>query len=328
MDDDPSTLRVVCSAFGDIEALTTAAGPVPVPGVGQVRVDVSAIGVGFVDALIVRGLYQVRPPLPFTPGSVVAGVVGAVGSAVTNCAVGDPVAALLSRFGGYATHVLVDAAVLVPLPIGISPVVAVTALESYGTAEFAMTERVVISPDEWVVVLGAGGGLGLAVVDVARGLGARVVAVASSEDKRSAARAAGAEVVLDYDDLKERIRAVTGGGADVVIDPVGGAAAEAGLRALRPGGRFCVLGFASGEIPRLPANLVLLANRSVIGVDWGDRARTDPRATAAKCSRLLGRIAAGELHPPTPTTFPLVEAPEALRMLADRDVTGKIALLP
>jgi NADPH2:quinone reductase len=196
------------------------------------------------------------------------------------------VTALLAGFGGYTTHVVVDADVVVPLPVGVSAITAVTALESYGTAEFAVTERVTISPSEWVVVFGAGGGLGLAAVDVARGLGARVIGVASSEEKRSAARAAGAEIVLDYPDVKERIRAATQGGADVVIDPVGGAAAEAGLRGLRPGGRFCVLGFASGEIPRLAANLVLLGNRSVIGVDWGDRARTAPAATAGRLLNL------------------------------------------
>jgi NADPH2:quinone reductase len=259
---------------------------------------------------------------------VVAGRVAAVGDGFTGCAAGDSVTALLAGFGGYATHVVVDAGVVVPLPVGVSAITAVAALESYGTAEFAVTERVTISPGEWVVVFGAGGGLGLAAVDVARGLGARVIGVASSEEKRSAARAAGAEIVLDYPDVKERIRAATQGGAHVVIDPVGGAAAEAGLRALRPGGRFCVLGFASGEIPRLPANLVLLGNRSVIGVDWGDRARTAPAATAEVCGRVLARIAVFELHPSAPTTFPLADAAQALRLLVDRAVTGKIALLP
>jgi NADPH2:quinone reductase len=193
---------------------------------------------------------------------------------------------------------------------------------------FAVTQRVSIVAGEWVVVLGAGGGIGLAAVDVARGLGARVLAVASSAEKRAAATAAGAEATTDYEHLKDRIREATGGGADVVIDPVGGPAAESALRATGPGGRFCVLGFASGDIPRLPANIVLLRNRSVIGVDWGDWARTDGPGAVALVVDVLGRIARGDLHPPAPRVLPLTDAGRVLRMFADRAVTGKIALRP
>jgi NADPH2:quinone reductase len=230
--------------------------------------------------------------------------------------------------GGFATHLVVPAVAVAPLPAGLAPELAATAIENYSTVSFALSHRVEVRPGEWVLVLGAGGGVGLAAVDVARAAGARVIGAASSEAKRVAARAAGAEVVIDYVDLKTRVREVTGGGADVVIDPVGGPLAEAGLRALRAYGRFCVLGFASGEIPRLPANIVLLGNRSVVGVDWGDWARSRPDAANALVAAVMGRISGGELRPPAPTRLPLDQAAQALGMLAARDVVGKIALIP
>jgi NADPH2:quinone reductase len=320
--------RVVCRAFGEVEDLEVVEETAPAPGPGEVLVEVDAAGVSFVDGLIVRGLYQVRPPLPFTPGSTVGGRVVALGEGVSAPAVGTAVAGLATGFGGFTSHAVLPASTAVPLPDGVSAETAVTAIESYSTLVFAVTHRVAISEGERVVVLGAGGGIGLAAVDVARSLGGRVVAVASSEDKRQAALAAGAETAIDYTDLKDGIRAATGGGADVVIDPVGGPAAESALRALGTGGRFCVLGFASGEIPRLPANIVLLRNRSVVGVDWGDWARSDGDAATGLVADVLGRIARGELHPPRPQVFPLVEAGKALRLFADRAVTGKIALAP
>lgn len=323
-------LRVVCTEFGDPELLTVVEEPTPAPGPGEVLIEVGAAGVSFVDGLIVRGGYQVKPPLPFTPGSAVAGRVVAVGEDVDSCPVGTAVAASVTGFGGFTSHVTVPAPLAVPLPAGVDASVAACAMESYATLVFAVTRRVTIEPGEQVVVLGAGGGIGLAAVDVARSLGARVVAVASSEEKRAAAKAAGAEVTIDYTDLKDAIRAATDGGADVVIDPVGGPAAESSLRALRAGGRFCVLGFASGEIPRLPANIVLLRNRSVIGVDWGDWAREvgGPEGNAALLADVLGRIGRDELHPPRPSTAPLDEAGAVLRLYAERRVTGKYVLVP
>ncbi|MCW0216423.1 MAG: NADPH:quinone oxidoreductase family protein [Pseudonocardia sp.] len=320
--------RVVCTAFGDVADLELVEEETPSPGPGEVLVEVEAAGVSFVDGLIVRGLYQVRPPLPFTPGSTVAGRVVAVGDDVASPAVGTPVAGLVLGFGGYTSHLVLPARSTVPLPPGVTATTAVTAIESYSTLVFGVTHRVSISPGEWVVVLGAGGGIGLAAVDVARSLGGRVLAVASSQDKRRAALAAGAETAIDYTDLKDGIRAATGGGADVVIDPVGGPASESALRALGAGGRFCVLGFASGEIPRLPANIVLLRNRAIVGVDWGDWARADGDAATGLVADVLGRISRGELHPPTPRVHPLAEAATALQQFADRAVTGKIALVP
>lgn len=304
--------------------------PTPQPGPGEVLVEVAAVGVSFVDGLIVRGAYQVRPSLPFTPGSCVVGRVVAVGEGVEGPGIGTAVATVLTGFGGYASHVTVPAEVVAPLPPGVTADIAAAAMESYLTLVFATTHRVTIDPGEHVVVLGAGGGIGQAAVDVSRSLGARVVAVASTEDKRAAAKAAGAEVTLGYDDLKDGIRAATGGGADVVIDPVGGPAAESALRALATGGRFCVLGFASGDIPRLPANIVLLRNRSIVGVDWGDWSREvgGARGNAALLAEVLDKIGSGELRPGKPSTAPLADAGRVLQLFGERRAVGKYVLHP
>ncbi|GAA0639313.1 NADPH:quinone oxidoreductase family protein [Sporichthya brevicatena] len=321
--------RIVCTSF-DLDSLALVEEPTPEPGPGQVLVEVAAAGVSFADGLIARGLYQVKPPLPFTPGTSFAGTVAAVGTGVDVVAVGTSIAGSGFTAGAYSSHVVVPAAAVVPRPEGVDAQIAASVLESYGTLVYAVTRRVTIAPGEWVVVLGAGGAIGLAAVDVARSLGAKVVAVASSEGKRAAATAAGADVAIDYTDLKDGIRAATGGGADVVIDPVGGAAAESALRALRAYGRFCVLGFASGEIPRLPANFVLLRNRTIVGVDWGDWARevATVEENAGLLADVLGRIGRGELHPVRPTAAPLADAASVLRGFADRSATGRYVLVP
>ncbi|SHN64019.1 NADPH2:quinone reductase [Geodermatophilus obscurus] len=320
--------RIVCREFGPVDRLELVEEPDPSPGPGEVVVAVEAAAVAFVDGLIVQGRYQVRPPLPHTPGSAVAGRVRAVGADADPVSVGAPVVVLSMGGGGFATDLVAPAWAVSPLPDGVPAAVAATAVESYSTLTFALSRRVQVRPGEWVLVLGAGGGIGLAAVDVARAAGARVVAAASTEAKREAAQAAGAEVTVDYTDLKGRVREVTGGGADVVVDPVGGPLAEAALRSLTAYGRFCVVGFAGGEIPRLPANVVLLRNRTVVGVDWGDWARTEPEAASALVSDVLGRVARGELRPPEPRCLPLDRAAEALTRLSRRDVVGKLALVP
>ncbi len=320
--------RVVCRAFGPVEDLEIVEEPDPEPGPGEVLVEVEAAGVSFVDALIVRGGYQLRPDLPFTPGTTLCGRVAALGAGVGSPAVGDRVAALVMDFGAHTSHVTLPAGRVAAVPDGVDPAVAATALESYSTLLFAVTHRVPVEQGDHVVVLGAGGGIGLAAVDVARSRGAHVVAVASSEEKQRAALAAGAEHAVGYTDLKNEIRRLTGGGAHLVVDPVGGAASESALRALRPYGRFAVLGFTSGEIPKLPANVVLIGNHAVVGVDWGDWARTDPDAATALVADLLDRVARGELRPPSPALRRLDEAGDALALFARRAVTGKIALVP
>lgn len=322
--------KVICTEFGDPPRLEVVDAPDPVPGSGEVVVEVDGCGVSFVDGLIVGGGYQIRPPLPFTPGIAVAGRIREVGADVGRMSVGDDVAALVPGFGGYASHVTVPALAAVARPREVPATVAASAMEAYVTLAFATTERVPIRPGEQVVVLGAGGGIGLAAIDVARSLGARVVGVASTEEKRSIAIRAGAETAIGYTGLKDAIRESTGGGADVVIDPVGGPATESALRALRAGGRLCVLGFASGEIPRLPANIALLRNRSIVGVDWGDWSR-GPHGRAGNADLLAGilaRIGTGELRPSEPTPVPLADAGLVLQRHRGRRSVGRHVLLP
>jgi NADPH:quinone reductase len=322
--------RMACREFGPPERLVLEEAPDPRPGPGEVLVGVRAAGVSFVDGLMVGGGYQLKPPLPFTPGLVAAGEVLDVGAGVSTVARGSRVVASSFDLGGYATHRVLPAGAVVPLPDAVSFEVAATAVESYATMLFALTRRTAVRPGEWVLVLGAGGGIGLAAVDVARSLGARVIAAASSPAKRAAAMDAGAQVAVDYqtEDLKARVREVTGAGADLVIDPVGGAAAEPALRSLRGLGRYLVVGFAGGTIPRLPLNRVLLENRAIIGVDWGAWSRQDPAGHTELLAGLLDQVAAGSLHPVAPVTYPLERAADALNELAGRRVTGKLALLP
>jgi NADPH:quinone reductase len=320
--------RVICRDFSPTIDLEVTDEPTPVPGPGEVLLEIESAAASFVDGLIVQGGYQLRPPLPFTPGSAVAGRIAGLGPGSEAVTVGDPVAALLLGFGGFASHVVVPVGSAIRVPAALGTDIAASVVENYGTLQFALDHRVAISRGEWVVVLGAGGAIGLAATDMAHARGARVIAVASSPAKRDAAVAAGAELAVEGSDLKERIRSITGRGADVVVDPVGGPSAESALRALAPDGRMCVLGFASGEIPRLPANIILLQNRTVIGVDWGSWARNDPGAAEHLVEKVFSDIAGGVLHPPTPTTMPMVEARTALSRLATRQAGGKIVLHP
>jgi NADPH:quinone reductase len=322
--------RIVCREFGPPERLVLEEAPDPQPGPGEVLIEVRAAGVSFVDGIIVTGSYQVRPPLPFTPGLVVAGEVAQAGEGVSGLPVGRRVVGCWMGLGGYATHRLVPASAVVPLPGPVSFEVAATVVESYSTMLFALTRRTSLRPDEWVLVLGAGGGIGLAAVDLARSLGARVIAAASSPAKLAASVTAGAQATVNYltEDLKARVREITGTGADLVVDPVGDRYAEPALRSLRGNGRYLVVGFAGGAIPRLPLNRILLGNRAVIGVDWGAWAGQDPAGSQALIADLLQRVAAGGLHPVTPQAYPLERAAEALSQLGGRRVTGKLVLLP
>ena len=321
---------IVCREFGPPERLVLEQAPDPEPGPGEVLIGVRAAGVSFADGLIIAGLYQVKPPLPFTPGLVVAGEVAGAGDGVRGLPAGSRVVGCSLGLGGYASHRVLPAQAVVPLPQAVSFEVAATAVESYATMLFALTRRASLRPGEWVLVLGAGGGIGLAAVDVATALGARVIAAASSPAKRAAAVTAGAQATVDYqaEDLKARVRQITGTGADLVVDPVGDPFAEPALRSLRAYGRYLVIGFAGGSIPRLPLYRILLDNRSLIGVDWGAWSRRDPAGNQALVADLLERIAAGALHPVAPATYPLERAAEALGELAGRRVTGKLALLP
>lgn len=320
----------VCHELGPPSVLHVEERPDPEPGPGQVAVAVEAAGVNFVDGLFVAGQYQMKPSLPFVPGSEVAGHVVAVGPDVDTVVVGDRVLASVG-LGGFASRVVVSAASAIALPEGLDAARAATFTQSYSTCLFALRDRAQAAPGETVLVLGAGGGVGLAGIGVARALGCRVLGVASSADKRQAALDAGAEAVLDpaTEPIKDAARAwAEGTGIDLVVDPVGGALAEPALRALGDRGRYLVIGFASGDIPSVPLNQILLRNRSIIGIDWGIWAMTHPTEQRALLGDLLDMVAAGTLDPVHPAEYPLENAAGALEDLLGRRAVGKIALVP
>ena len=320
---------VVCAQLGPVTDLTVEDLEEPVPGPGEVAVAVDAAGVTYVDALLVGGRYQFPIPVPFVPGGEVAGRVVALGSGVEGLSPGDRVVGQ-GRVGGFAEVMVLERHQVWPLPDSIDAATAATVLQAYSTAVYELTRRDPVRSGEKVLVLGAGGGVGLAAVDVATGLGATVIAAASSPDKRAAATAAGAVATIDTlsEDLKIRARELSGGGVDVVVDPVGGDLAEPALRALAFGGRYHVVGFAGGAIPRIPLNLVLLNSRTVVGVELGGALPRDPQLGPAVTDEVLAGIAEGRYHPVTPTVLRLEAAGQALDDLLNRRVTGKLALAP
>ena len=307
----------------------------PIPGPGQVLVDVKAAGLGFVDALYVQGLYQVKPPLPFIPGSEVAGVVTALGEGVDNLTVGDEVFGM-AQAGAFAEKTLLGANNCVRKPANLSFAAAAGFLVSYCTALFAFDNRGGITkPGETMLVLGAGGGVGLAAIDLAKAMGCFVIACASSEEKRAACMAQGADAVVDYtkDDWRKEVEAAAigspSGGVNVVYDPVGGDFSNIALRTLKPWGRFLVIGFADGAIPKIPLNLALLKQCQIVGVDWGGWVRTsDPSGQGALLAKLSELVTSGKLNPPQGQQYPLAQAGKAMRDLLERKVTGKGVLVP
>lgn len=321
--------QVVCREWGPPEGLVVEAADDPVPGPDQVLVEVAAAGVNFVDALFVAGTYQIKVPPPFTPGSELAGVVTAIGEGVADVAVGDRVLSSLG-LGAWTTHAVVPPGALTRVPDELDLARAAALAQSYCTAWFALTRRTTVAAGESVLVLGAAGGVGLATIDVARALGATVIAAASSPEKLADATAIGAAATIAYEDedLKVRARELSGGGVDVVVDPVGGPHTDAALRALGVGGRLLIIGFAAGSIPTLPANQVLLNNRSVVGIDWGAWAMRNGAAQADLLAEVLGAVADGRLHPSAPTERPLAEAGTVLRDLLERRLRGKTVLTP
>lgn len=320
----------VCRELGPPSVLSVEDRDDPVAGPGQAVVRVEAAGVNFVDALFIAGTYQIKPPLPFVPGSEIAGVVASVGDGVGAVAPGDRVFASVGM-GGFATHCVVGEAGLVRIPANLSAAQAATFTQSYGTALFALERRITIAAGESVLVLGAGGGVGLAVTDLATARGARVIAAASTPEKRAAALAMGAVAAIDpgTEPLKDRARQLAGGtGVDVVVDTVGGDLAEPALRALGNGGRYLVVGFASGTIPSLPLNQVLLRNRTVVGVDWGAWAMGHAAAQQENLAELLLLVEGGHLHPVAPTLYPLDQVARAVGDVAGRRAVGKVAVSP
>ena len=320
---------VVCRELGPLDRLLIEERPTPVPGPGQVVVDVRAMGVNYVDGLICQGRYQMKPATPYVPGGEIAGVVSAVAGDVSRVGVGHRVMAM-TGFGAFAEQVVVDSTALELIPADLGFGQAAAFIQSYSTAWFTMTRRAQVAEGEWVLVLGAGGGIGLAAVDVAVALGAKAIAAASTPEKLATARGMGATATIAYEDedLKARAREISGGGVDVVIDPVGGRHSEPALRATKKFGRLCVIGFASGPIASVPLNQVLLNNRTVIGVDWGAWAMGDPGGHREMLAELLDLVENGRLHPTVPTERPLADAAAVMSALLDRSLGGKVVLVP
>ncbi|MCC7253107.1 NADPH:quinone oxidoreductase family protein [Hyphomicrobium sp.] len=317
----------LCKSLDGPEALVIEEIADPVAVAGEVVVRVRAAALNFFDTLITRGKYQTKPALPFSPSGEIAGVVESLGPGVTGVAVGDRVAAAVG-YGGAREKVAVAAESLIPIPPGVSDAVASAVSVTFGTAIHGLKDRGRVEPGEWVAVLGASGGAGQAAVEIAKLLGARVIAAASG-DKLDVLKALGADEVVDYDtaDLKQALRDLTGGhGVDVVYDCVGGKYAEPAVRALAWGGRFLVIGFAAGEIPKLPLNLLLLKGADAIGVFWGEAVRRAPERHRANMIDVLGWIAAGKLAPRIHATYPLTEIREAIGVLDRRQATGKVVL--
>ncbi|RIK85764.1 MAG: NADPH:quinone oxidoreductase [Hyphomicrobiales bacterium] len=319
---------VVANKFGPLDELAYADWPEPAAEGRTVVIDVETVGVNFPDGLLVQGLYQMKPQTPFVPGMEVAGRVAAVGDKVTGVKVGDRVAALL-QLGGYAEKVGVDESAVMKLPDAISGEDACALLVAYGTAHHALKQRGRLKPGESLCVLGAAGATGVAAVQIGKAMGARVIAVASSEEKRAIAREAGADVVLGYDNLKDALKEATGGkGVDVAFDPVGGEAFDALSRSMAWDGRLLVIGFASGTIPKLAVNLTLVKGYSVVGVFWGAFTRNEPQVYADNMKELIGWRLAGKVRPVIEGSYPLAEAGTVLKRVLDRGATGKIVLKP
>jgi NADPH2:quinone reductase len=304
--------------------------PDPTVGPGQVLIDVRACGVNFPDVLLSRGLYQFKPNPPFSPGGECAGIVREVGAGVTTVVPGDRVAATIVN-GGYVEKICLPEPAVIKLPDAVGFEVGAATLLTYATTYHALVDRAALAAGEKLLVLGAAGGVGAAACEIGALLGARVIAAAGSDDKLAFCREHGATDVINYatEDLKDRIKALTSGsGVDVVYDPVGGPLAEAALRGTAWKGRYLVIGFASGEIPKIPLNLVLLKGCQIVGVFWGAFAMREPARNRAHAAQIFEWVAQGKLRPAVDAVLPFERAGEALERLEQRKVKGKLVLVP
>jgi len=321
---------VVCKEFGPPERLVVEELPTPEITDHQVLLDVKAAGVNFPDLLIIENKYQFKPPLPFSPGGEVSGVVRKAGAKVTTLKPGDRVLGA-PGFGGFAEELAIDARNCVPIPPQMPFDVAAAFLFTYGTSHYALKDRAALRAGETLLVLGAAGGVGLAAVELGKAMGAKVIAAASSAEKLQVCREHGADEGIDYskEDLKDRIKALTGGnGADVIYDPVGGDFSEQAFRSIAWEGRFLVIGFAAGPIPKIPLNLVLLKGAQIVGVFWGSFTAREPARHQANIRELMEWYAAGKLKPRISATYPFARVADALGDLAARRVKGKVVLVP
>lgn len=323
----------LCETPTGVDALRWTELPTPEPGPGQVRLRIEAASLNFPDLLIVQNKYQMKPPLPFVPGSEYAGVIEAVGEGVTQLQPGQRVACL-SGTGGFATHTLAPAALCFPLPEGFPAVDAAAFIMTYATSQHALVDRAQLKAGETVLILGAAGGVGTAAIQLAKAAGARVIAAASSDEKCALCTQLGADATLNYTrhtplaGMRDEIKRLTAGkGPDVVYDPVGGDFAEPAFRSIAWRGRYLVVGFASGPIPSLPLNLALLKGASLVGVFWGDFAKREPQANAAMMQALARLYAEGRIKPMIDQTLPMQELPRAYAVMGSRSVKGKLVLV-
>jgi len=320
---------VLCKAYGPPESLVLEEVEPLKPGPGQVVIGVKACGVNFPDTLIIEGKYQFKPEMPFSPGGEVAGVVKAIGENVTGVKVGERVIAF-TGWGGFAEEVLVEATKLIPMPDGMDFTTASAFVMVYGTSHYALKDRARLQPGETLLVLGAAGGVGLSAVELGKIMGAHVIAAASSDEKLATCREHGADECINYssEDLKERIKTLTRGrGVDVIYDPVGGNYSEAALRGMAWEGRHLVIGFAAGDIPRIPLNLALLKGCSIVGVFWGSFTARDPQRNQEHLRELATWFQEGKIRPHISATYALARAADALNDLLTRKVMGKAVLL-
>jgi NADPH2:quinone reductase len=321
---------VVCQAWGAPDTLTVQELHDPQAGPGQVVIEVRAAGVNFPDVLIVQGKYQYKPELPFVPGSEVAGVIRAVADDVTTFKPGDKVIAFTPT-GGFGQQLLAPAQALIPMSPNMDFETAAAITLAYGTSYHAIVDRAKLESGENMLILGAAGGVGLAAIEIGKARGARIIACASTDEKLEVCRQHGADVLINYskEDLREAIKAATGGkGPDVIYDAVGGDYAEPAFRSIAWGGRYLVVGFANGEIPKLPLNLTLLKGASLVGVFWGEFSKRDPKGNLANMRQLLQWLQEGKIKPHISGRYKLDQAAQALNDMAARKVTGKVLVLP
>jgi len=321
---------VVCKNWGAPETLEIMDLPDLTPNFGEVTIKVKAAGVNFPDVLIIQNKYQFKPELPFTPGSELSGEVLAVGDGVTHLKKGDKVIAFIG-YGAFAQQVIAPANAVMPMPPGMDFDTAAAITLTYGTSHHAIVDRAQLKEGETMLVLGAAGGVGLAAIEIGKALGAKVIAAASTDEKLEICRQHGADILINYSntDLREAIKEATNGkGPDVIYDPVGGTYAEPAFRSIAWRGRYLVVGFANGEIPKLPLNLMLLKGASLVGVFWGEFAKREPKHNLAAMKELMGWLNQGKINPHISARYALNETAQALKDMAARKVTGKIVIRP
>ena len=319
----------LCENPTGVDALTWKELPTPTPAAGQVLLRIEAASLNFPDLLIVQNKYQMKPELPFVPGSEYAGTIEAVGEGVTNLKVGQSVACL-SGTGGFGTHTLAPAKLCMPLPPGFPAVDAAAFIMTYATSHHALVDRAALKAGETVLVLGAAGGVGTAAIQIAKAMGAKVIAAASTDEKCALCKTLGADATINYstENLRDALKTLTEGrGPDVIYDPVGGEFAEPAFRSIAWRGRYLVVGFAGGPIPALPLNLPLLKGASLVGVFWGDFARREPQANAAMMAALAQWYGQGKIKPVIDSTMPMADLKAAYAHMGSRGVKGKLVMV-